>query len=266
MNSKRPIVIGIAANRPGSGKTTVAESLVEKTGFVRLPLAEPLKRIALHVLREAGLSARHARHYVYEDRQSRIPILGVTGRHLLQTLGTEWGRNCISEDLWRVLWLRTFDTCVEQARQQGEQLRVVVDDVRFFDEAEMIRSLGGSMWMIERHCSPRQGKAELLKRFHPAQLLRHPGRLLPWNWRQSTHASEGGLDRYPRFDVRIRNDGTIHDLLMQGWRHAATLGAYPGAKPMILMRPTLVEGQHAEASTSGKVVLMADYLHPDSPA
>lgn len=222
-----PLIIGLAATRPGSGKTTVAQSLVSKAGFIRLPMAEPLKQIGMAILGVAGIPAAAARRYLYEDRDSRIPIVGVNGRRLLQTLGTEWGRRCISEDIWTTLWVRKLDELDRIGRRQGVPLRVVVDDVRFPNEADLIRSLGGHMWLIDRPRTRLEARQEFRQRFSPAQLLRHPGRLLPWNWLSSGHASEGGLNRYPHYRARIRNDATIHDLLIRAWREAAELGAYP---------------------------------------
>jgi hypothetical protein len=60
---------------------------------------------------------------------------------------------------------------------------VVVDDVRFPNEAELIRRLGGEVWCVER----------------PAVL------------RTTTHASEGSLDDFV-FDRRIVNDSGLIQL------------------------------------------------------
>ncbi|MEM0936764.1 MAG: hypothetical protein AAGJ91_12780, partial [Pseudomonadota bacterium] len=60
-----------------------------------------------------------------------------------QTLGDEWGRQCIHPDLW-----------VEIARPAAESylaegVPVVFDDVRYANEAAMIRELGGEIWRME---------------------------------------------------------------------------------------------------------------------
>lgn len=215
------VLIGLAANRPGSGKTTVAQALMHRAGFVRLPLADPLKRIGTAILTEAGLCELDARRYLYVDRQAVIPRLNVTGRHLLQTLGTDWGRRCISDRLWTNLWRRSLDEVVRVANRRGVFQGVVVDDVRFRDEADLIRRLGGQMWMIERPRSQQESRQELRRRLRPSLLLR------PWMLLMSQHASEGGLKRYRHFDARIRNDGTIHELLQQTWHYAGQLGVKP---------------------------------------
>ncbi|MEM0934793.1 MAG: hypothetical protein AAGJ91_02675, partial [Pseudomonadota bacterium] len=65
-----------------------------------------------------------------------------------QTLGDEWGRQCIHPDLW-----------VEIARPAAESylaegVPVVFDDVRYANEAAMIRELGGEIWRMEGRAAP----------------------------------------------------------------------------------------------------------------
>jgi hypothetical protein len=61
--------------------------------------------------------------------------------------------------------------------------KIVIDDVRFQNEAELIKRMGGEMWMIVR----------------------------PSVQKSTTHESEGALDRWESFDQAIINDGTIAD-------------------------------------------------------
>lgn len=222
-------LIGIAASRAGSGKSTVANSLVHKAGFVHVPFAGPLKRVGTAVLLEAGLTELDARRFLYRDKHSEIPGIGVTGRHLLQTLGTEWGRRQIRPDLWLNLWHRQVDIQRKRAWRESRPCRIVVDDVRFRNEAELIRKMGGFNWLVERPRSREDSLRDLRQRFSPLQLIRHPGRLLPWRLLAPLHASEGGLNGYRRFTAHIRNDGTIHDLLAQSWEELAKLHIRPDA-------------------------------------
>ena len=69
---------------------------------------------------------------------------GHTPRYLMQTLGTEWGRRMISDDIWLRAWVKAL----------GGHRNVVVDDVRFPNEAELIRSLGGYIIQIDRPNGP----------------------------------------------------------------------------------------------------------------
>lgn len=60
----------------------------------------------------------------------------------MQTLGTEWGRDILGSDFWIRLWRAR----VEQVASEGK--RVVVDDLRFPNEAKAIRQLGGDIYRL----------------------------------------------------------------------------------------------------------------------
>lgn len=171
-------LIGLYSPAPASGKTTVAGYLAGH-GFRIMPFAESLKRMAHVFLTELGLTDSMIEHHLYHAKESRIHAFGlnITARHICQTLGTEWGRQCIHPDVWLYCWQR-------KARQNLERgIDVVVDDLRFPNEAELLRRLGGEVWYVER----------------PAAL------------RTTNHASEGGLDAFD-FDQRLVNDGTLLEL------------------------------------------------------
>ena len=119
----------------GSGKTTAARALVA-LGFVRAPFAAPLKRMfaALALGPPDGVDPR-----AWAETPHAL-LCGKTPRQALQTLGTEWGRTLIGEDLWVRLW----------AAEAARHAHVVADDVRFANEAEAIRMAGGIVIRIER--------------------------------------------------------------------------------------------------------------------
>jgi hypothetical protein len=62
---------------------------------------------------------------------------------------------------------------------------VVCDDCRFPNEADLIRSLGGELWRVDREAAT------------PSL---------------SGHRSDGGLDDYTGFDARIDNNGALLEL------------------------------------------------------
>lgn len=132
-----PIIIGLTG-RARVGKDTLADYLCINHGFTRLAFADPL-RDAL----ELGLGIES--HHLREDKESLIPWLGVSGRRLLQTLGTEWGRNLIRQDIWILLMQRRLAALAEEAD------RFVISDVRFPNEADWLRARpNASLWHIER--------------------------------------------------------------------------------------------------------------------
>ena len=120
----------------GSGKSTARKYLVEKHGYKLVKFAGPLK----DMLRAIGLSEAQI-----EGELKETPcewLQGKTPRHAMQTLGTQWGRDCIGLAFWIELWVRRVNLIVAAGG------RVVVDDCRFPNEAEEVRKLGGVVWRL----------------------------------------------------------------------------------------------------------------------
>lgn len=179
MPNRFPALVGLYAPAPQSGKSTVA-SMLETEGYTTLPFAATIKTLVSILLTELGIPYAQARDLVHRDKDALIPSLRTTPRHLLRTLGTEWGRDCVHPELWLKCWQ------VSYLNYRSSGLRVVVDDVRFVNEADLIRSLGGELWRIDRPLPPeRVGTA---------------------------HRSEGGLTTYPHFRHCIANDSTLDTL------------------------------------------------------
>jgi hypothetical protein len=124
-----------------SGKTTAALYLEQKYGIRRKHIAEPLRAMLAVLLTANGMKGDEITPYLEGDlKEQVIPCLGVTSRYAQITIGTEWGRELISQDLWANTWARGI--------ADGES--VMNDSVRFPNEAEAIRKLGGVVIMIKR--------------------------------------------------------------------------------------------------------------------
>ena len=92
-------LVGIAG-RAGAGKSMVAYRLAQLSDYRVMAFATPLKRMAVNFLVDNyGYDQSHAELYL-AHKTIKIPELGVTMRHLLQTLGTDWGRQLIDPYLW----------------------------------------------------------------------------------------------------------------------------------------------------------------------
>lgn len=138
-----PRLIGLSGSK-GVGKTTFA---FQMGGHV-LSLATPIKKM---------LEVIVPKIYIYEEKQKDIPGFpaGVNGRVLMQTLGTEWGRN-----LYPDLWLNFIEEKIAEKYGEWEKnpydpdepfiQRLIVDDIRFKNEANMIRRNGGEVWRLKR--------------------------------------------------------------------------------------------------------------------
>jgi len=151
----------------GSGKSAIAKRF-ELHNFIRRPIAAPLKEM----LKAMGLTQEQ----LWGDEKEKPSLLlgGKTARHAMQTLGTEWGRNMIHPDIWVRAWAHT--TPMDK--------NIVVDDLRFPNEADHLISLGAYFIKVERPgCDP-AGKI---------------------------HESEAYVDRLS-WDLRISNNGSLANL------------------------------------------------------
>lgn len=129
------MLVGLAGAKR-SGKDTVADYLVRDRGFIKYALAEPLKR-ACRALFD------FSEDQVLGDAKD-VPDLryGQTPRAFLQMLGTEFVRDRVGCDFF-VDRFRDF-----HSRHPGAD--IVVSDVRFQNEIDAIRSLGGTVVLLSR--------------------------------------------------------------------------------------------------------------------
>lgn len=124
----------------GAGKTTAASYLEHLHSFEHAVFADPIVGMVSALLEEAG--AGH--HWMTErdHKEAVVPALGISYRFAAQTLG-DWGRN-IKPDFW----VRIAQRKVEAARAQGAD--IVFADVRYRNEADMLRAQGGVLVRVHR--------------------------------------------------------------------------------------------------------------------
>lgn len=161
----------------GSGKSEVAKHLVAFHGYELIKFSSPLKDMLRTYYATQGLDPLSIERRIEGDLKEEpdIYLSGRTPRHAMETIGTEWGRDCMGDGFWLVAWLR---------RARAVPGPVVVDDCRFENEAQAVLDEGGDVILL-------QPKVRRRKVSH--------------------HAAEKGLPTRLVSRV-IKNDGTIEDL------------------------------------------------------
>lgn len=127
-----PNLIGLLG-RKGSGKDTAAMALLSR-GYQNVKFAGALKDMVRALLSYQGVDPHTVERMVEGDLKEEPTIFlgGQSPRFAMQTLGTEWGRNLIADDLW-----------VKSAIRRAGDLRTVITDVRFPNEMEAVVAAGG---------------------------------------------------------------------------------------------------------------------------
>jgi hypothetical protein len=168
------MIIGLCG-LAGSGKDEVSAILSRRWRYAAISFAGPIYKAVSEI---TGLSPAQLKHR--EAKEQPIPWLGKSPRELLQTLGTEWGRQMVRDDIWIKIAMR------RAAEYTQEGWNVAITDVRFTNEAEAIVAAGGQVWRVERPGAGLGGSA-------------------------GEHASEAGIPDHLASQV-IRNVGTLDDL------------------------------------------------------
>lgn len=130
----------------GAGKTTVAVEIQRLTGAMVYGLADPIYNMI-----KAGFGI-DGRSPEWQDRERKIAHIewlstgicrDISLRYLLDTIGTDWGREKVCRDLWMIVAERFLKP------KQSDRL-IVIHDVRFKDEAEWLESIGGVLIHVIR--------------------------------------------------------------------------------------------------------------------
>lgn len=156
------------------GKDTVAARLVEKHGYKRMSFADPMREALYRLNPEIDVDSYSMNLATAVDLMGWETLKSVSSsiRGLMQRMGTEVGREMFGENFW-------VDTALDSVEDGS---KIVFADVRFPNEADAIKALGGEVWRISR-----EGVG-------PA----------------NDHISETALDSY-FFSLYIVNDGTIEN-------------------------------------------------------
>ncbi len=134
-----PNLIGLTG-KAGAGKDTAARHLAHAHGYRIASFATPLRRMLGALLGYVGQRSEWMHERALKEQP--VPGIGHSYRTLAQTLGTEWGRECLGQDIW--LELMAGHMAVHPSE------RWVITDVRFANELAFVQRHDGVCWLLQR--------------------------------------------------------------------------------------------------------------------
>ena len=136
----KPLLIGLTGPAR-SGKSTAAEHLVGTYLLEHYAFADPL--------RDGLMAIFNLDPTDFEGDRKEQPLawLERSPRQLMQSMGTEWARNTVHPDVWVKLAEQNLEY---MTKALGAVLGIIVSDVRFENEADLIRRRGGTVIHILR--------------------------------------------------------------------------------------------------------------------
>ena len=192
------MIIGICG-LIGSGKGTVADVLVDQ-GFTKVSFADKLKDGVSTIfgwdrnLLEGDTNESRQWREQRDDFWSAETEMEVTPRLVLQLFGTDCLRNGFHDGVWVSLLKK---------HMLDNPGNYVIPDVRFRNEQNMIRELGGEIWRVQRGDIPEWYGCAMLDNTTGSDLMEE----------YDVHPSEyKWIDMNDKFDVTLYNEGTIEDL------------------------------------------------------
>ena len=201
-------IIGICG-LAGSGKDTIGDALINNLpNWEKVSFASHLKDVTALLF---GFDRKMLAGETPEDRAIReqpdkfwSEKMGkdFTPRYALQYLGTNLLRNQLHQNIWV--------DCLERKILESDK-NVVITDVRFPNEINMIKNIGGEIWRVERGNLPDWfRKVESFQINGTDNLMYDIPYYVPEV--QTIHESEWKWVGYDRPNHIFKNDGTIEDL------------------------------------------------------
>jgi len=197
--------IGLLGNI-GSGKNTVATYLNTK-GCISTSFAGPLKDLSACIFGwERSLlegdteQSRDFRESVDLYWSKKLNIPNFTPRLALQLLGTDVMRDHFHKDIW----INSLEYRVKKMHSKNKC--VVISDVRFRNEVNLLRDMGGTIILVERGDKPEWFDIAL-KANQGDAVAKH---IMNRDFRD-VHSSEWDWIGC-KIDFVIKNDGTLEDL------------------------------------------------------
>lgn len=146
-------IVGLAG-KAGSGKNTAADS-VAFSDYKQFAFASPIKKIAqiMFHLEDKHLYDNVVKEQIIlnDDGSPKWYIEGVAAspRLMFQWLGTKM-RTEVASDYFVKSMNEEIKKEIKKATNENKEAKIIITDVRFPNEAEFIRKMGGLILKIER--------------------------------------------------------------------------------------------------------------------
>jgi len=173
-------IIGLCGYKR-SGKDT-AGSLLLENGYTKYSFAGPLKKACQEIFMFDDEQTEGNKKEDYDDRWNINP------RKVFQRFGTEIFRDNLDmffpemKNIKNTFWIYRFKLWYKKEKEKNPNIKIVVTDVRFENEANIIKELGGLIIKVNRNN----------------------------NNNNDNHISELSINKI-KHDILIDNDSTIED-------------------------------------------------------
>lgn len=175
-----PKIIGITGKK-FNGKDTLGDYYVKNYGYIRLAFADALKNACREIF---GFNDEQ----LYgNQKETTDDFWNVKPRLVLQYVGTELLREQISKIIPTIeknIWIKVVEKKIIDTWKTNPNAKFVITDVRFDNECQFVKNMGGVMVRVTRDCVNNS----------------------------DTHSSELDIDNLV-VDVDLKNNGSIEDLL-----------------------------------------------------
>jgi hypothetical protein len=192
------MIIGICG-LIGSGKGSVGDILVEQ-GFTKVSFADKLKDGVATIfgwnraMLEGDTDESRNWREQPDDFWTQETGRNITPRIVLQEFGTECMRDGFDDSIWVSLLKK------QMLDSPGDY---VIPDVRFRNEQDMIRELGGEIWRVQRGDVPEWYGCAMLDNTTGSNLMES----------YDVHVSEyKWIDMNNKFNATIYNNSTLEQL------------------------------------------------------
>ncbi len=174
------MIIGILGKKY-NGKDTIADHLVKKYGFKKIAFADPVKDMCRLLF---GFNERQ----LYGDLKEVVDSnWGVSPRTVMQYLGTDVFRRDINKIMPHIkenFWINCVRTRYLNMLKEDPKVLLVISDVRFANEVDIIHELKGPVFKVERDVVNSN----------------------------DIHESEKNIDLIKNYDYLISNNKSVQDL------------------------------------------------------